>query len=124
MRKRKQAAAPDKPKVMGRPPYEPTDMDRGQVRALATVGYTLEQIADYLGIAKMTLTKHFRADLNRAYMKVLANCVGNVIMLANGRPAKYDAKGNLLLSEILPTLGPNAFILKTKGKFLGWSERP
>jgi hypothetical protein len=122
MRKNKRTATPTRPKVMGRTPYQPTDVNRGEVRVLATIGYTQEQIASYLGIAKMTLTKHFRAELDRAAMAVLAQCVTNVIMLANGRPAEYDARGNLIRTEIPVSLGANAFLLKTKGKFLGWNQ--
>jgi predicted transcriptional regulator len=122
MAKRKAAAAAEK-KEMGRPSFQADDIKRGEVRALTVAGYTQGQVAEYLGIDEKTLRKHFEQELRFATMKVLANCVSNVVQLANGVPAKFDEKGNCIRAEIPMSLGPNAFILKTRGKALGWSER-
>jgi hypothetical protein len=46
--------------------YEPTDQDRGAVEGMAFAGVTQEAIADFLGISKDQLGRHFRQELNRA----------------------------------------------------------
>lgn len=48
----------------GRPPYKPTDKDRAQVKTLAAMGITQEDIATVIGISKPTLVLHFRQELD------------------------------------------------------------
>ena len=48
----------------GRPPYEPTDDQRRMVMVAAGMGINQELIASRLGIAKDTLAKHFRSELD------------------------------------------------------------
>jgi hypothetical protein len=117
--------AEQNPDSGGRPPWEPTDKQRGEVTAFTVAGYTQEQIGAYLDVDPKTLRQHCRQELDFARMKVIANCATNVVRLANGVPAEFDAKGNKIRDEIPMSLGPNAFILKTQGKKVGegWSER-
>lgn len=107
----------------GRPPFVPTEKMRGEVQAFSIAGYTQEQIAEYLDIDPKTLRANFRTELDFASMKVIANAAMNVVRLGNGVPAEFDDKGNKIREEIPMSLGPNAFILKTRGKKQGWSER-
>ena len=49
---------------VGRPPYQPTDQARLQVKTLAAVGVRHEDIASKLGISADTLTKYYRQELD------------------------------------------------------------
>jgi hypothetical protein len=48
----------------GRPPHQPTDQTRMQVRLCAAFGNTMDQIAQIIGIAPNTLALHYRAELD------------------------------------------------------------
>lgn len=48
----------------GRPPHEPTDQNRLQVKTLAAVGIRHEDIAAKLGFSADTLTKYYRQELD------------------------------------------------------------
>lgn len=120
----KKPAPPPEPATIGRPPWEPSEKQRGEVQAFAIAGYTQEEIALYLEVDTKTLREHCRDELDFATMKVVAQAANNVVRLANGVPAVFDENKNCIRAEIPMSLGPNAFILKTKGKKLGWSERP
>lgn len=58
---------------VGRPPHEPTDQNRLQVKTLAAVGIRHEDIAAKLGISADTLTKYYRKELDDG--RVDANAV-------------------------------------------------
>lgn len=60
-------------KPRGRPPFEPTEEQRNKVRMWAAVGTTQEVIASELGICIDTLAKYFRAELDEATAKGVAN---------------------------------------------------
>ena len=49
----------------GRPTYKPTSKDRLQAEKLSQHGITHDEIAILLGVAKKTLYKHFRKELDR-----------------------------------------------------------
>lgn len=53
-----------KPNKGGRPPYAPTDKERGQVRTLAGMGISMMDIAKVIGISVPTLALHFRNELD------------------------------------------------------------
>jgi len=48
----------------GRPPHEPTEQTRIQVKTLAAVGIRHEDIAIKMGICADTLTKYYRQELD------------------------------------------------------------
>jgi transposase len=52
------------PESAGRPPHEPTDQNKVQVKTLAAVGIRHEDIAAKLGISADTLTKYYRQELD------------------------------------------------------------
>ncbi|NBW17969.1 MAG: hypothetical protein EBR82_59355 [Caulobacteraceae bacterium] len=49
---------------VGRPPHQPTDQARLQVKTLAAVGVRHEDIASKLSISADTLTKYYRQELD------------------------------------------------------------
>lgn len=55
----------------GRPPYQPSELDREVVRMAVAGGIQHQVIADVLTITRKTLEKHFRRELDLA--KVEAN---------------------------------------------------
>lgn len=52
------------PEGPGRPPHQPTEHSRVQVKTLAAVGIRHEDIASKLGISVDTLTKYYRQELD------------------------------------------------------------
>lgn len=123
MKKKKAAKAAPKPN--GRPPFEPTDKQRGLVEALSALGMNQSLVATYPGIEidEKTLREHFRHELDHGLTKLLASAVTQLGRMAIGAPAVYDDKGNVIRAEVKPELGAICFLLKTKGKHLGFSER-
>lgn len=91
---------------MPRRPFEPTERQRGEVKALAAAGYNHEQIAEYIGITIKTLYKYFRAELDRSAMTMIAVAVQGLYRAILDREAWAIC-----------------FLLKTRAKHLGWSER-
>jgi len=91
---------------MPRRAFEPTERKRGEVRALAAAGYSHEQIAEYLGIAVKTLYKYFREELDRSAMTMIAVAVQGLYRAILDREAWAIC-----------------FLLKTRAKHLGWTER-
>jgi hypothetical protein len=108
----------------GRPKFEPTEEKAGSVRALLWAGYTQGDIASFLGISEKTLRKNFRNVLDNAEMDLFSRAAGTLAMMALGSPVKVDpATQKVIRAEIKPDLGALCFLLKTRGKKLGWSER-
>lgn len=113
----------EKPEELGRPPWEPSDKERGQVQAWADAGYTQEDIASRIGVDAKTLRKHCRQELDFGTMDLITEAVRQLGRKAIGAPAQFDEHGNQVRAEVTPELGAICFLLKTKGKKLGWSER-
>ena len=53
-----------KGKEGGRPPHNPTERDRLQVRTLAAVGVTVADVAKVMGLSIPTLRKHYASELS------------------------------------------------------------
>lgn len=49
---------------VGRPPHQPTDQTKLQVKTLAAVGIRYEDIAAKLGISSDTLVKYYKQELD------------------------------------------------------------
>lgn len=118
------AAAAAQPKS-GRPRFEPTEKQRGIVEALSALGMNQTVIAAYPGIEidEKTLRANFRHELDFGLTKLLAGAVNQLGRMALGAPAAFDEAGNKITDEVKPELGAICFLLKTKGKHLGFSER-
>lgn len=54
--------------------HVPNNRTRRRVRNLSAVGYSIEAIADCLGIVRDTLLKHYQKEFKFATMVMLANC--------------------------------------------------
>jgi hypothetical protein len=97
--------------------------ERGQVKAWTEAGYSQDDIAARLDVDPKTLRKHCREELDFGAMDLLVNAVGQLGRMCVGAPAQFDEAGNRIREEVLPQLGAICFLLKTRGKKLGWSER-
>lgn len=47
----------------GRPPYVPTEKDRNKVKLLLALGWSIQRIANGVGVSPATLKRYFRAEL-------------------------------------------------------------
>lgn len=74
-------------KSPGRPAHKPTDQSRRTVEILAGMAIPSDKIADALDIAKGTLRKHYRRELDVGAAKVEAKLVGSLLTIAGGKDA-------------------------------------
>jgi len=56
----------------GRPPYQPTEKDRGQVKMLSAMGIPDYDIAKVMSLAPMTMRKYFHAELATGHIEANA----------------------------------------------------
>ena len=68
----------------GRPPHQPTEASRRQVRALAAYGIPQDEIATVVGISKPTLEKHYREELDNGHVKANVKVAENLYRKATG----------------------------------------
>lgn len=47
----------------GRPPYQPTEKDRNKIKLLLALGWSIERMANGIGVSSATLKRYFRAEL-------------------------------------------------------------
>jgi DNA-binding XRE family transcriptional regulator len=66
----------------GRPEFAPTPEQRKMVEGMIRVGLTQEQTALVVGIARDTLAKHFREEIDRAKPVADAQVANNLIRQA------------------------------------------
>lgn len=93
-------------KPTGRPPHEPTDETRAQVRALVVAGINEPQIAAIIGVSEPTLRKYYADEIATGLDRTIANVANTLVQKAlNGDTASI------------------IFFLKVRGKRYGWSER-
>lgn len=105
--KRPKPKPPDAPKPLGgRPPHQPTDKTRAAVVAFTMAGFPQGEIAWYLDIAETTLREHYRDELDHSAMDLIGRAIGVVAQALNDKQAWAAC-----------------FVLKTRARRLGWSER-
>lgn len=67
-----------------KPPHAPTDKQRAEVAALKSFGVPLENIAEFIGIDRKTLSKHYAEELATAQMKANASVAKFLYSAASG----------------------------------------
>ncbi len=72
----------------GRPPHQPTEATRKQVKALSAYGIPQEEIGKVIGVSKPTLEKHYRDELDRAQSEVNAKVAESLFRKATGDGAQ------------------------------------
>jgi hypothetical protein len=72
-------------KTTGRPPYLPSDEDRGKVSLMNSLGIPQSQIALLLGIAPKTLRKHFRKELDLSAIEANCHVLTSLFEMATSR---------------------------------------
>ena len=63
-------------------PHRPTDDTRAKVRSLVIAGVAHDDICRVIGVAKATLYKHYRDDLDRALAETNANVASTLVQKA------------------------------------------
>lgn len=89
----------------GRPPYQPTDKERAQVKLLAGMGVGTHDIAKVIGMSHPTLHKHFWQELELGHIEANANVAKSLYKQAT--------------SETKPNVTAAIFWLKCRA---GWRE--
>jgi AraC-like DNA-binding protein len=56
---------PDWKGKRGRPPYEPTESDRNKIKLLLALGWSIERMANGIGVSPATVKRYFRAELKQ-----------------------------------------------------------
>jgi hypothetical protein len=69
---------------MGRPRYQPDEVSRRQVEAMAGYGVPESDIARVLAIDPKTLRKHYRAELDMAHVKANSAVAQSLFKKATG----------------------------------------
>jgi hypothetical protein len=72
----------------GRPPHEPTEATRKQVKALAAYGVPQDEIGRVIGISKPTLERHYRDELDRGEVEANAKVAESLFRKATGDGAQ------------------------------------
>lgn len=47
----------------GRPPFVPTERDRNKIKLLLALGWSIERMANGIGVSSATVKRHFRSEL-------------------------------------------------------------
>ena len=68
----------------GRPPHQPTEATRKQVKALAAYGIPQEEIGKVVGVSKPTLERHYREELDRGELEANAKVAESLFKKATG----------------------------------------
>lgn len=72
----------------GRPPHQPTEATRKQVKALAAYGVPQDEIGRVIGISKPTLERHYREELDRGEVEANAKVAESLFRKATGDGAQ------------------------------------
>ena len=76
----------------GRPEHEPTKVTRNQVLHFCGMGMTHKQISLLLGIAPVTLAKHYRQELDVGEAKMNVDVANNLYTIATSKEHKSAAQ--------------------------------
>lgn len=102
----------------------PTDEIATRIRAGLLSGFTQEQVAARVGLDAKTMRKYYREVCDFAEFDGLVSTGATMFQLANGRAAQIDREtGTILREEIKPDVAAGRYILRTRGRKLGWAER-
>jgi hypothetical protein len=105
---------------MGRPAFTPSAEQRKEVEIMARYGIPEDDIAIVVGIDAKTLRKHFRIELDVAFVKANAKVAESIFLQAVGAPAQYypaghpDA-GKLMRAEQQRVLAAGIWWERTRG---------
>ena len=89
----------------GRPPYEPTERDRAQVKALAAMGATMFEISLVMQLSEPTIRKHFHLEITTGSIEANAKVAQSLF-----RQATHAEK---------PNVTAGIFWLKSRA---GWND--
>jgi hypothetical protein len=84
---------------MARPCHAPTPIARRAVRSLAGAGVAHVEIAEVVGIARMTLEKYYRAELAAGSSQVETDHVRNLMRLAKGRNRSVALRATMFVLQ-------------------------
>lgn len=113
----------------GRPRFVPSKALREDVLRFASFGLSHEDICKLVvnpntgkRLTARRLRAHFQDELRTATLRADARVVGALFAQACGRPAEYDAAGNVIRKEVKPDTVAQIWWTKARPN-LRWSER-
>ena len=68
---------------MARPPFQPSDVNRRQVKIMAALGMRQEEIAKAVDITPKTMRKHFRHELDMGAIEANAKVIETLLFSSN-----------------------------------------
>ena len=110
----------------GPAPHAPTPEQRKLVEQIAGYGIPAKDIASAMGIARSTLFKHYREELDRGLAVVNVQLGRSLVALAVGRPVEYerDSRGQptkrIARAEMKPETQAAIFLSKIR---LGYQDK-
>lgn len=103
--------AAKKPNLGGRPPHEPTAQSRKTVESMTGFGIPQNDIGLVVGVSKVTLEKHYRAELDTGAIKANSTVAGSLYKQAtsgnNVTAAIWWTKARMGWSETHKHAGPD-----------------
>lgn len=92
----------------------PTDEQRRQARTMAGLGATMEDIARVFEVNVNTVRRRLLKEFNRGQVDANLKVAQSLFEQAVGRPARYDEKGNKVVTERDPVVAAAIFWAKTR----------
>ena len=89
----------------GRPPHQPTEATRKQVKALAAYGVPQDEIGRVIGISQADAGGHYREELDRGEVKANAKVAESLYRKATGDGAAGGHRRDLLAEDQSPLEG-------------------
>jgi len=86
---------------MARPAFAPSAEQRKEVEIMARYGIPEDDIALVLGVDPKTLRKHFRLELDIAFVKANAKVAESIFLQAVGAPAQYYPAGHPEVGKLM-----------------------
>jgi hypothetical protein len=102
--------------------WAPDEQDHRRVRAWLIAGFTQKEVAARMGVTDKTLRQHCAADIDYALMDAVTQTGATVLQMANGRPAEWNERNQMIRDELAPDIAAARFFLRTRGRDRGWGE--
>jgi hypothetical protein len=105
--------------AIGQAPYVPTDEQRRQVRELAGLQISQQEIADVMGVSPDTIQRHHREDFDQGRAAFALKMRKHAFNLALGVPKNPDKPEEGYQTHFQPDRDMTKFVMRSQ---FGWVE--